>query len=148
MGDVVICCDVTPDRQNVISCQTECDLMTSPHILDKLFQVFSHWICNINTGDNEGLKMRLRSGSPWANIVPKISAQIASDDKGYWVVIKTGFTLGHCSAAITVHIVSIEHFSYFLGNSTQIRLLKWHTLIQLVSRSAVHKSQQWLVYIL
>ena len=74
--------------------------------------------------------MRLRSGSPWANIVPKISAQIASDDKGYWVVIKTGFTLGHCSAAITVHIVSIEHFSYFLGNSTQIRLLKLHTLIK------------------
>ena len=47
-----------------------------------------------------------------------------------WVVIKTGFTLGHCSAAITVHIVSIEHFSYFLGNSTQIRLPKLHTLIK------------------
>ena len=77
MGDVVICCDVTPDRQNVISCQTECDLMTSPHILDKLFQVFSHCIYNINTGDNEGLKMRLHS---WVNIVPKISTQMASNE--------------------------------------------------------------------
>ena len=35
-----MCCDVAPrDR-------SECDLMTSPHVLDKLFQVFSHWISN------------------------------------------------------------------------------------------------------
>ena len=38
---------------------------------------------------------------PLDNIVPKISAQIARREMNNcnWVVIQTGFTLGHCSTA-------------------------------------------------
>ena len=39
-----------------------------------------------------------------------------------------------------VHIVSIEHFSYFLWNSTPIRLLKWHLL-------SIEKLQYWFDWI-
>ena len=39
-----------------------------------------------------------------------------------------------------VHIVSIEHFRYFLWNSTPIRLLKWHPL-------SIEKLQYWFDWI-